>query len=265
MHYTTDGLVIREVNVGENDKLLTLLTPDRGKMSVMAKGTRSVKSKMLGATQLYTYGNYEIYEKNDYNWLKSGSIIEGFFGLRNDIETLSLAAYIADLAAELTGEETPESEMLRMTLNAFYALANGKKSRDMVKAVYELRSASISGFMPELSGCRYCHRADAERMYLDVMNGRVICSECMMKRSASVKVTAEEAEHRSILLPINASVLAAVRYAVNAPMQRMLAFELKGDEEMTMFSKLAEEYLLNHLERGFSSLEFYKSLLSLGE
>ena len=63
MQYTTDGLVIREVNVGDNDKMLTILTPDRGRIGVMAKGSRSLKSQVLSTAQLYTYGNYEIYEK----------------------------------------------------------------------------------------------------------------------------------------------------------------------------------------------------------
>ena len=96
------------------------------------------------------------------------------------------------------------------------------------------------------------------------MNGCVTCSECMMKQSAHVaRPLSDESGERRILLPINGSVLAAMRYAIYAPGERMLSFKLGGEEENAMFSKAAEEYLLHHLERGFSSLEFYKSLLSL--
>ena len=123
MQFTTDGLVIREVNVGENDKMLTILTPERGRIGVMAKGSRSLKSQVLSTAQLYTYGNYEIYEKNDRNWLRGGSVIEGFYGIRDDIEKLSLAAYIADVACELSGEDEAATEMLRMTLNTFFAIS----------------------------------------------------------------------------------------------------------------------------------------------
>lgn len=263
MQYTTDGLVVREVAVGDSDKMLTLLTPEYGQIGVMAKGSRSAKSRSLAATELYTYGNFEIYEKNDRNWLRSGSVIEGFFDLRNDIEKIALAAYLADIACELTGEGLPSPDMLRMTLNSFYAIAKEKKPRHIIKGVYELRAASRSGYMPDLSGCDLCRKESGDGLYLDVMNGRIICSECMMKRSAHVRPSEEDREHRTILIPLNGSVLAAIRYAIQAPGERMLSFELKGEDENAMFTKAAEEYLLHHLERGFNSLEFYKSLMSM--
>ena len=263
MQYTTDGLIVREVAVGDSDKMLTILTPEYGQIGVMAKGAKSIKKGSAAATELYTYGNYEIYEKNDRNWLRSGSVIEGFFGLRNDIEKIALAAYLSDIACELTGEGMPSVDMLKMTLNAFFAIANDKKPKSMIKAVYELRAAGSSGYMPELGGCRHCGNECGENLYLDVMNGCVVCSECMMKRSSHISRLDGESGERTVLLPINGSVLAAMRYAVYAPGERMLSFNLNGEEENAMFSKAAEEYLLHHLERGFSSLEFYKSLLSL--
>jgi len=263
MQYTTDGLIVREVAVGDSDKMLTILTPEYGQIGVMAKGAKSIKKGVAAATELYTYGNYEIYEKNDRNWLRSGSVIEGFFGLRGDIEKIALAAYLADVACELTGEGLPSPDMLRMTLNSFYAIAGDRKPRNIIKGVYELRAASRSGYMPDLSGCDNCKRSDGDGLYLDVMNGRIICSECMMKLSAHVKREELSEEHRTILLPINGSVLAAIKYAVYSPGERMLSFTLKGEEENAMFSRAAEEYLLHHLERGFSSLEFYKSLVSM--
>ncbi len=265
MQFTTDGLVIREVQVGDHDKMLTILTPDRGRIGVMAKGSRSLKSQVLSTAQLYTYGNYEIYEKGDFMWLKGGSVIDGFFGLRQDIDLISLAAYIADIACELSGEDVPAVEMLRMTLNAFYALSHKLRPEAIVKGVYELRSAGFSGFMPDISGCKYCKTNASERYYLDVMNGAVICSDCIFKKSSRERVedTFTDLGERSILLPMSASVLAAVRYAMYSPPERMFSFNLDGDDEIKMFSRAAEDYLLHHLERGFNSLEFYKSLKNL--
>ena len=197
--------------------------------------------------------------------MRSGSVIDGFFGLRNDIEKISLAAYLADIAWELSGEDVPAVEMLRMTLNAFYALSNGLKSQEIVKGVYELRSAGFSGFMPDLSKCRYCKKDGAETFYLDVMNGALICSDCILRKSTKERAqeTYESGEERIVLLPMSQSVLAATRYALYSPPERMFSFALDGEEEIAMFSKTAEEYLLHHLERGFSSLDFYKSLRAL--
>ena len=264
MQYTVDGLVVREVNVGDNDKMLTIITPDKGQIGVMAKGARSVKSKVLAGAQLYSYGNYEIYEKGDYKWLKGGSLTEGFFGIRKSIEGLSLAAYIADLACELTGEETPALEILRMTLNTFYAISNNMRPLEIIKGVYELRAAGYSGFMPDLSACRYCKCESGERLYLDVMNGCFVCADCLLKKGSEIKRPngdVDNYEERTVLLPMSGSVLAAVRYALYAPPERMFAFNLDGKDEIDMFSAVAENYLLHHLERGFTSLDFYKSML----
>ena len=265
MQFATNGVITRVYDVGASDKMLNIITEDHGRIGVMVKGGRSPSSKLRSISQLYTYGNYEIYEKNDYKWLRSGSVIEGFFGLCNDIELISLAAYIADVACELSGEDVPSVEMLRMTLNAFYALSNGIKSQEIVKGVYELRSAGFSGFMPDLSGCKYCKTNSAERFYLDVMNGALVCSDCIFKRSTKERAagTYVDGEERVVLLPMTQSVLAATRYALYAPPERMFSFNLDGEDELKMFSKLAEEYLLHHLERGFTSLDFYKSLKSL--
>ncbi len=266
MQYTVDGVIVREAMVGDNDKMLTIITPENGRIGVMAKGARSSKSKTLAATQLYTYGNFEIYEKGDYKWLRGASVEDSFFEVRSSIEGLSLAAYLADLAYELTGEGEDSSEILRLTLNAFYAIAKKRAPLSIIKGVYELRAASHEGFRPDLSGCRHCREGE-ENLYLDVMNGCVICSKCIQKKAEKQKsfmtssAYADENEEKSLLLPITQSVLAAMRYAMDAPLSRMLSFKLDGDDEIEMFSRAAEEYLLNHLERGFTSLEFYKCMI----
>jgi hypothetical protein len=97
------------------------------------------------------------------------------------------------------------------------------------------------------------------------MNGAIVCSDCIFKKSTRERATESyvDGDERVILLPMSQSVLAASRYALYAPPERMFSFNLDGKDEIAMFSRLAEEYLLNHLERGFSSLDFYKTLKGL--
>ena len=103
MQYTVDGLVIREMQAGENDKRLILLTSDRGRVSVLAKGARSLRSKYMHATALFTYGNYEVTERGGHAWLSGASVNEPFFGLQKEIERLSLASYFVDVAYDQIG------------------------------------------------------------------------------------------------------------------------------------------------------------------
>ena len=260
MSYTVDGLVLRIKKTGENDKLLTLLTPNEGRIYVMVKGGRSLKSGSLPATQLFAYGNYEITDRNGFKWLGGASVEHMFSGLSSSVEKVALASYFASVAEELSDENEPAEDILRLTLNAFFALENDKKPPALIKAVFELRAAAQSGFLPDIEYCRVCKCKDAKDLYLDVMNGCLLCSECMNKASlAAAKVAAKSEDIRDaiIMIPITQSIAAAMRYAISAPIQRMLAFSLKEDE-LSDFARAAEAYLLNHIEHGFDTLDFYK-------
>ena len=145
MRGTFDGLVLRESAYGDNDKLLTVLTADEGKVFMIAKGVRSLKSKNLALCRLFTYANFEYYEKNGKRWLAGGSVNDSFFGLNADIEGLALASYVADIAAEVTGEGVEAGEMLRATLNTLYAIEKKIKPYSIIKGAYELFAAFRSG------------------------------------------------------------------------------------------------------------------------
>lgn len=259
MQYTVDGLVVREVEAGENDKRITLLTADKGKITVSAKGARSLKSKYMNAVGLFTYGNYEITERSGYSWLGGASIIEPFYAIRDNIDRLSLASYIVDVAGELSGEGEPAGELLRLTLNTLYAIAKDLKPYAQIKAVYELRAMSMSGYMPMLDGCGLCGKEKAELMYLDIMNGMLKCDECIHKLNSNREITVDEDGASIILVPMSHSALSAARYVTEVPLEKVLSF-LPDENTLGMLSKMSETYLLHHLEKSFSSLDFYNSI-----
>ena len=122
MIFTTDGLVLRIVEIGDHDRLLTLLTPNYGRIRVMAKGVSTLRSSILSIVQMFTYGNYEIYRKGDSYWLRDGSVINTFYALSDDIERLALASYISEVAIEMSDEGEDATDTLRLVLNTFYAI-----------------------------------------------------------------------------------------------------------------------------------------------
>ncbi len=263
MQYTVDGLVIRELPAGENDKRIVLLTPDRGRISVLAKGAKSLRSKYMHATPLFTYGNYEIADRGGAAWLKGASVIEPFYGLQTDIERLALASYMLDIAYELSGADEPAEELLRLCLNLLYALANDQKPKALVKAVFEFRAMTESGYLPDLSVCRVCGKQRAAYMYLDVMDGRLTCAECLSSLEAKASLP-DEPRGEKILSPLGSAALAVARYIAEMPCEKLLSFTLE-DFAIAELGRMSETYLLNHLERTFPSLEFYKSLNKFGE
>ena len=95
--FVTAGLVLRETETKESDKILTVLTPELGRISVIAKGARSRRSKYTAACQLLAYGEMTLRRKGEWYYLAEASTIELFDGVRQDIERLALAAYFAEL------------------------------------------------------------------------------------------------------------------------------------------------------------------------
>ena len=264
MRFATDGLVLKEKMTGENDKMLLVLTAERGKLWVCAKGGRSIKSQKSAICRPLTFGELEIYEKNDRLWLSGGSPQNIFFAYKPNLEGYALASYIAEICDEITGEGEDVTQILRTTLNAFFAIENELYPLHLIKAAYEVFAFSVSGFYPELDSCIKCRQAfknTEQNLWLDVMNGGIVCPECLSQKSSSeIESSTDEYETRNILLPIDLTAIAAIRYCSNAEPNKLFKFSIKDEQSTSFFSRAAEVYLQNHLERGFETLNFYKSI-----
>ena len=253
------GLVVRETQSGEYDKILTVITEEMGRISISGKGVRSLKSKHMPATQLFCYSSFVLRKSHGYYYISDSALMESFFDLRLDLNKLALASYLCDVAAEMAVEGVGDEELMQLTLNTLYALANKKQlSLTQIKAAFELRCASVEGFRPNLSACDVCDAFEDEKFYMDVMNGRILCSDCLNKIRHTDDLVDDGTAH--IYLRLTPAVLEAMRYTIHAPANRYLSFTLSEDE-MKLYASVCEKYLLNHIEHGFYSLEFYKSLL----
>lgn len=273
--FVTDGLVVREYELGEHDKMLTLLTPAYGRIPVIAKGARSLRNKYMTPARLFTYANYELHRRGDMTWLRSAEIIEPFPQLEREITRLYLAQYLADLACELSGEGEPAVDILRLTLNSLYAVCRGVKDQRLIKGTFEWRAAGYSGYLPELGDCHVCGAADARSKddggicYLDVMNGALMCASCAagrMERDSALPpgaIPVDDDGVRSILLPLDRAVIAAIKYVLEALPERMFAFSLSNEADLDTFSSAGSTYITHHLERGFDSLALYNEIMNM--
>ena len=260
---TADALVLRVQEHGANDKLLTLITADGGRFVAMLKGGHSTRHREAAATEPYTWSNFEFYRKNGFRWVKSATAIESFPGIRYDAEKLFLAAYFADVVYELSDERVPAGEILPLCLNALYVLSASTGEDARIKAAFELRAAAVAGFCPDVSHCESCEKALAGEGYLDVMNGGLLCPDCLQHRTALLPLPeVDELGERRILCPLTASAAAAVSFVLSADAKRVFSFRLTDERSLDLFSRAGEAYLLHHLERGFPSLENYRRLCS---
>jgi len=246
MYLKLEGLVLRETEYADADKLLTVLTREHGKMTLRARGVRRKTSPCKSACQLLTFSEFTVFEYRGRATINEAEPKEMFLGLRSDLELLSLASYFAQVAEVVSQEDSPNGQLLSLTLNSLYALSRLRRPQALVKAAFELRVACLAGYEPTLDGCVLCGAEEPDRFNLS--HGVLQCAGC------------ESPELDGLRLPVGPASLAALRYLTGCDASRLFSFSLGGAAEKEL-SDIAETYLLTQLERGFSTLDFYKSLL----
>lgn len=251
------GLVIKSVDVGESDRLLTIFTKESGNITALAKGARSLKNKNMAASQQFCYGSYVLYGKGDKLWIKESSVIESFFHIRDDIERLALAGYIVEVLSDVTTAEADE-ELLRLALNSLFAISEGKYASSKIKSAFEIRASAILGFMPDVLSCRDCGERGGE-FFFDIMSGNIQCTACRKKAEKTRSDDVFDERENRIITILSEGAKIALGYCIFCPQERLFAFSV-SDEDMALMNKASEEYILNHLERSFKSLEFYKEV-----
>lgn len=245
MYLTIRGLVLRVTVYNDHDALLTVLTHEHGKLTIKARGLKRRNSPLVAPCQLLAYSEFTLFENRGNYTINEARTISLFQKLRKDLQKLSLGTYFAQVAEVLCQEDIPSPEILSLTLNALYALAELSLQEQVVKAVFELRSACNAGYMPDLSGCGRCGNAFPDRF--DLASGCLECSAC------------RNLESNGIRMPLNTGALEAMRHICYCDIKQIFSFQL-GEESLQYLCQIAESYLSTQLERGFSTLDFYKSL-----
>ena len=246
MYMTIQGIVLRVTDYNDRDALLTLLTTRHGKLTVKARGLRRKNSPLVAPCQLLAYGEFTIFEYRGQYTINEAHSIELFTPLRRDLTKLSLGTYFAQAAEVLSQEDYPSPELQSLLLNCLYALSRLNLPEALIKAVFELRAVCLSGYTPDLFGCHICGNQTPNRF--DLSAGQLECQNCRSRESNGIR------------MPVTPSVLEAMRYICLCDPKKLFSFQI-GKETLEHLGNLTEAYLTTQLERGFSTLDFYKSLL----
>ncbi len=246
MYLNTKGLVIRVTPYNDTDAILSILTPNFGKLTVKARGLRRKNSPLIAPCQLLAYAEFTLFEYRNMYTINEAHSIELFSALRKDLQKLSLGSYFAQAAETMSQEDLPNPELLSLVLNCLYGLSKLNVPEALVKAVFELRSACLSGYAPDLYGCYRCGCEYPDRF--DISEGRLECTNC------------RNAESTGLRMPVTLGVLDAMRYIISCDSRKLFSFQV-SNETLETLSYVTESYLSTQLERGFSTLDFYKSLL----
>lgn len=244
--FTGNCLILRETRYKESDRILTVLTADRGKLTVKARGALRKSSPVSAATQQLIFSELTLFENRGKLTVNEAITKECFEGLRKDFAAYALGCYFAEVTEAMTREEVPEPAVLQLVLNCLYALSNGLRPPKFIKAAFELRLASILGYMPDLSACKICGDTNPAHPAFGISSGHLCCREC---RDSSVGITD----------PLTPDALRVMRYIISAPPKQILSCMPEKNSEPYLY-KACEDFLLEQCGRGFATLDYYKKV-----
>lgn len=212
--YKTEAIVLRTMDLGEADRVLTVLTPRLGKLRVIAKGVRRPRSRIGGALQPFSDVQLVLSVGRTFDVVTSTSLEDPHLGLRNDLHSTAAAWYVVELADRFCEGAADSHDAFRLLAQALSALdAGGEVTRDVVARWFELALLDAMGFRPELSQCLECGAAiEPEGNVYSPVGGGVLCAQCAHAAHAS--------------RPISSDALKVMRHLQRSPLVGVLRLRL---------------------------------------
>jgi DNA repair protein RecO (recombination protein O) len=176
--YRTEALVLRRTDFGEADRLLTVFTPGRGKLRLVAKGARKPTSRKSGHVELFSHGQFMVAVGRELDIVTQAETLEPFLPLREDLLRTTYAYYVAELADAFTAERDENGLLFRLLVDAFGWLC---VAADLALAAryFELHLLGLVGYHPQLFACVGCrNQLEQEVSYMSAADGGVLCRKC---------------------------------------------------------------------------------------
>lgn len=244
------ALILREVDFGDFDRYLTVLTEYGRKSEILYKNARRGK-KQNPASRQFCYSELILSDRGGKYALRDADLVHSFFSLAQDIERYALACYLAELAGAVTGPDEDNPVVSRLLLHALHALEGKKRDPALVKAALEWRVLAENGYAPDLVDCGVCGQPIAQPP---------VCFSVRAGTAADAKCAARVGGYERL----TGGTLRAILHVLSADPQKVYAFAL-ADAAREQFCRMAEAYAQYHFGRGFDSLVFYRSLQPKGE
>lgn len=248
MQIKTKAIVLKVQDYNENDKLLTLLTEDRGVVFAYAFGARKMKSRFSTVSSMLCYGEFVLFKNRDKYTLDSAESERLFFGIREDLDKLSYASYFCELCLNVIPAEEPSKAVLSLLLNTLHFLENGKIDPAVLKAILELRTMSMIGYTPDLVACSECCEFEKEAYWFDTRMGKVTCLDCRPDPGKDD-------------VRISKAAFFAARHIVYAPPEQLFSFRV-GENTKIELAVAAEKYTVIQTDKSYPTLEFLNSIRS---
>ncbi len=176
MEIKTDALVLRAVDYGENDKMATLLTADRGKLGAAVKGVRKANARLKFAAQPFCFAEFVLAERGGRHTVISASLHDGFYPLCEDIGAFYAATTVMEAADRLMYEGIVSREMLVAAVTALGQMCMGEVSLALIR--FLLTAQRLAGYPIVAADCPLCGKPLAGKLRFDMSAGAFACFDC---------------------------------------------------------------------------------------
>ena len=235
-----NGIIIAENNSNDFDKMLTMLTPNLGKISCSARGARRAKSQLLAGTQIFTFGEYMLFKGSDTYTINSCETIEMFYNLRTDLDKLLYASHINKIINDVTTENQNSFYILKLFLNTLYAISETDKNLDFIISVFKMRLMKIIGFAPNVEECVIC-KSKEDLMSFSFRDNGFKCENCSKQESGAFGLS--EATKNAII------------YSTKADNKKIFSFDL-SEKSLREFEIVSRLYLNEKLDKEYKVDKF---------
>ena len=174
------AIVLRRVNYRDNDRMVTLLSPSRGRIEAIIRNCRKPKSHNLNAAELFALGDYMVIESGGHMTVTSVHLIETFYPLRADYDRLTCGVWLLGLAEAVAEPEQEEQELFMLLLHTLSRLAFSDQPWKPLLSGFLLHFSACQGFKPRLNHCSLCGKrlGDEPPLFFDPADGGVVCGSC---------------------------------------------------------------------------------------
>jgi DNA repair protein RecO (recombination protein O) len=247
--YGTEAVVLRRMDLGEADRLLTLFTPTEGKLRAIAKGVRRPGSRKAGHLEPFARSRLILARGRELDIITQAEAVDQFPRLSSDLERLAVAAHLVELMDRFTVQEGGAEALYDLLVNALRNLDSGDDLATLTR-YYELRLLDHVGFRPEFFHCVECHQGiQPQDQYFSNALGGVLCPNCGRRQENAVKVSV--------------AALKVLRHFQRSDYQVANAAQIRTAVQSEV-EALMESYLTHLLERRLNASKFLREVRELG-
>ena len=242
----TEGIVLRHTNLGEADRILTILTRNNGKVKAIAKGCRKPKSSLLSSSEVFVFSEFIMYKGSNFYHISQAVTRQTFYNIRKDLLRLSYANYFTELAEAVSDEDISSERLFLLLAKALYYLSTAEVPMGLIHLAYQLKLMDISGYRPNLDRCAICRESGTEFKRFSIELGGVICGRCCAD---------EETRRTGDVFRLSQGAAEAFKFLLNTEISRLNTKKIDN----TIFNeidKITRSFVQSHLDKRFRSLDF---------